>query len=349
MTRIDPGPYRTVDAFGCGAVRSRQKPARAAELCYMQKAKRFAKGLVRSIAIPDCLAKCLIYRYIVPSETMRPHSGCGKMSNYFQEARQRIEAMKPVATERNPAAVQPQPGARKHLRGPVVPGLLIAGLLAASAPGFAQGIAECGSLDNKYGPFDYTNPDHFRNNLPVVEGHHFTPEVESFQGHNECGNNGCRVAGDIDYTLRAFPNHHRALMAMARYHLRGLDQTERRMAHSAECYFDRAIRWAPQDPNVHMIYGYYQNKVGHPDAAIQSYQTALSLAYDNAEAHYNIGLLYADLKDYPNSRKHAKIAYDLGFPLPGLMRKLQRAGEWQAAETRSSPATQAVESSAPKN
>ena len=130
---------------------------------------------------------------------------------------------------------------------------------------------------------------------------------------------------------------------------RGLDQTERRMAHSAECYFDRAIRWAPQDPNVHMIYGYYQNKVGHPDAAIQSYQTALSLAYDNAEAHYNIGLLYADLKDYPNSRKHAKIAYDLGFPLPGLMRKLQRAGEWQAAETRSSPATQAVESSAPKN
>lgn len=191
-----------------------------------------------------------------------------------------------------------------------------------------QGVSECGSLDNMYGPFDYTNARHVKEQLPVVEGNHFTPEVESFQGHNKCGGNGCAVAGDIDYTLRAFPNHHRALLAMAKYHIQGLDRTMGRMRYTSGCYFNRAMRFNPSDGTVYMIYGYYLSRIGQTDTALEQYKKALTLLNNSAEAHYNIGLLYTDLRDYDNARKHAARAYELGFPLPGLRRKLERVGEW---------------------
>lgn len=73
----------------------------------------------------------------------------------------------------------------------------------------------CGSLENAYGPFDYTNPDDFKNKLPLVEIAHFTPKVEGLMG----GKSGY-LWGDLDYTLRAFPNHHRALYAFVRYEIR---------------------------------------------------------------------------------------------------------------------------------
>ena len=44
-------------------------------------------------------------------------------------------------------------------------------LLATAATASAQRLPQgCGSLDNAYGPFDYTNPRHFREMLPRVEG-----------------------------------------------------------------------------------------------------------------------------------------------------------------------------------
>jgi tetratricopeptide (TPR) repeat protein len=206
-------------------------------------------------------------------------------------------------------------------------------VLLASSTAYGQGLMQCGKLDNAYGPFDYTNQQHFSERLPVVENAHFTPEVETFVGHDKCGGNGCMVANDIDYTLRAFPNHHRALLAMSRYHLRGLDETKRPMRYTPECYFDRALRFKSTDSTVHMIYGYYLSKSGKPQEALQRYARALELSPDSAEAHYNVGLLYTDRKEYAQAREHAKRAYELGFPLPGLRRKLERAGEWESQES----------------
>ena len=77
--------------------------------------------------------------------------------------------------------------------------------LAASAVGEAA----CGPLETGgYGPYDYTNPIHFREKLPIVEGAHFDAGVESLRGHLK--KNAGTLDGDLDYTLRAFPNHHRA-------------------------------------------------------------------------------------------------------------------------------------------
>jgi Flp pilus assembly protein TadD len=105
------------------------------------------------------------------------------------------------------------------------------------------------------------------------------------------------------------------------------------MRYTPECYFDRALRFKSTDSTVHMIYGYYLSKSGKPQEALQRYARALELSPDSAEAHYNVGLLYTDRKEYARAREHAKRAYELGFPLPGLRRKLERAGEWESQES----------------
>ena len=66
----------------------------------------------------------------------------------------------------------------------------------------------CGSLQNGYGPHDYRSD---KDKLQIVEQYHMTPKVVNLVA----GESGY-IGGDLDYTLRAFPNHHVALMAMAK-------------------------------------------------------------------------------------------------------------------------------------
>lgn len=194
-------------------------------------------------------------------------------------------------------------------------------MLAASMQAMAA--VGCGELANAYGPFDYTNPDHRKNRIPVVEKFHFTPQVEHLiKGINS------KLGGDIDYTLRAIPNHHRALNSMANLAIKEKRQQPAEAEYSVECYFDRAMRFKPKDGIVHMVYGVYLKKQGKLDKAIEELNEADKLQPNNANIHYNLGLLYVDKKDYELARTHAKKAYQLGFPLAGLKKKLIKAGQW---------------------
>ena len=196
--------------------------------------------------------------------------------------------------------------------------------LGASAAG-QGGVAECGSLQNGYGPYDYTDPVMRRSKLPVVESGHFDAGVESLRGHAK---NRHALAGDLDYTLRAFPNHHRALYAMARYYLSSKEYNRPPLPRSAECYFDRAARFAPHDGIVRLIQGIYFYKSGDIDAATEEFRTALALSPDSAEVHYNIGLAYVELDRLAEAKEHADRAYELGHPMAGLRNKLKRRGAW---------------------
>ena len=46
----------------------------------------------------------------------------------------------------------------------------------------------------------------------------------------------------------------------------------------------------------------------------------------SAEINYNLGLILLELGDLDGAARHAELAYDLGYPLPGLRAKLQRLG-----------------------
>ena len=170
---------------------------------------------------------------------------------------------------------------------------------------------------------DYTNADD-RQGLAVVENFHFTPNVERLVR----GATGS-LGADISYTLEHFPNHHRALAAMSRLSLRDKNRRPHGARFPVECYFDRALRYRPDDARVHALFGAYLLALGRNDAALTHLEQAAALEPDNATAQYNLGLLYLKKKDYAKARDSAAKAYGAGFPLPGLKKQLQAAGQWR--------------------
>jgi tetratricopeptide (TPR) repeat protein len=203
-------------------------------------------------------------------------------------------------------------------------------LVLAFAAGSAFAFDECGDLANAYGPFDYRTS---KDRLVIVEGAHFTADVESLRR----GTTGS-LGADIDYTLRASPNHHRALIAMMTLG-RKLNTDQPQGAHyTITCYFDRGTRFAPDDAVVRLIYGTYLSRLNKRSEAMEQLSLALKLDPDNANIHYNLGLIYLDVKDYPNARLHAQRAYELGFALPGLKKRLEEAGQWSGSTPVPAPA-----------
>lgn len=183
----------------------------------------------------------------------------------------------------------------------------------------------CGELKQVgvYGPFDYTNAEHKRENLPLVEAHHFTSDVEKLIR----GNTGT-IGADLNYTLMTFPNHHRALAAMEKLAMRDKKVKPVGARYSIDCYFDRAMRFKPTDNTVRVLYSNHLLKVGKPDQALKQLEDALEIEPEDPTINYNLGLLYMQRKEYEKARMHAKKAYDQEFPLPGLKNKLIAVGKW---------------------
>lgn len=186
----------------------------------------------------------------------------------------------------------------------------------------------CGQLDNAYGPFDYTNARDVAKKLPRVEKAHFDIGVQQLTGHRSKVFTWANLAADIDYTLRAFPNHHMALYAMTQYYLEGYDK-QYPMRYSARCYFDRAKRNSPSDGSVYLVEGIYFARLGRLQDSENSYLTAINMMPTSSEARYNLGLLYLEMKNYPAAREQALKAYEIGYPMPGLRNKLQALGQWE--------------------
>ncbi len=176
--------------------------------------------------------------------------------------------------------------------------------------------------------FDYTDPADRAQNLEIVEQYHFTESVRALE-HPQTLNN-------LEYTLGRFPNHHQALYAMIRYATqatyaerakREWERTYRgRESQPPECYLQRAMYFAPGDHRVRTLAGLYFHRVEEYDRAKAAYERALEMTSKSAEAHYNFGLLLTDMEQFDAARKHARRAYELGYPLEGLRRRLASAG-----------------------
>lgn len=196
----------------------------------------------------------------------------------------------------------------------------------------------CGSLrvTGQFGPYDY-RPDRYipettyRSHealLRIVEHGHFTPEVEALVR----GKTSATPGHDISYTLHAFPNHHRALLAMI-----ALGEKENTLKpsgapYSVECWIRRAIAWRQDDQIVRMIYASYLAKASRSGEAEQQLNVAATIAGDNAFTHHNIGLIYFDMKNYQKALIHAQVAYRLGLGIPTLREKLKSLGKWTDVE-----------------
>jgi Tfp pilus assembly protein PilF len=198
-------------------------------------------------------------------------------------------------------------------------GLALLALVAAAAPARA----DCPPYVKTEVGGDYNDAGD-RRDLQVVESYHFTPAVENLKH----GNRGY-LGGDLSYTLEHFPNHHRALSALAKLALREKKAQPQGAKFNIECFFQRALGYRPKDAKVHSIYAGYLMARDKLDDARAHLDLAVQLEPDNATSHYNLGLLHFKQKDYAAARQSAERAYGLGFPLPGLRNKLSEAGQWQ--------------------
>lgn len=202
--------------------------------------------------------------------------------------------------------------------------------------------AECGRLDNHYGPFDYREIKNRIEFLPRVEDAHFTDvtyqlavagaDYEMYRklfkfGPSAGGNKkNTQIPADLDYTLRAFPNHPKALYAMSEYQRkRGkpMYKSYNEISYMvSDCYYQRARQFVQNDYMIYMLYGIQLLKEKKYDESLAEFDKAEKFTTANPELIYNKGLLLFAMQRYEKAREYAVQAESLGYPLDGLKNKL---------------------------
>lgn len=189
----------------------------------------------------------------------------------------------------------------------------------------------CGELGNAYGPYDYradrdkdvASVTHERKRW-LVEHVHFTARVETLIG----GESG-PLGAELDYTLRAFPNHHRALISVMRFGERTNSPQPPTLPRQVECYFERALRFAPDDTVARLLYVTFLNNRKRKSEALEQIERTRHYAGDKAFTHYNIALILLDLGEPDQALVHAHRARALGLERTELKDKLVALGRWR--------------------
>lgn len=191
---------------------------------------------------------------------------------------------------------------------------------------------DCGPLWNgmQYGPFDYQLAK--AGDRQLVEGAHFSIEYSAYlKGLKIAPRFGAAgpPAKGFSYTLWAFPNHTLALAAMEDLAFREKKDQPDGAQLRVHCYFQRAIRFAPEDAEVRAVYGYYFARRGKMAEARAQFEKAEELDLNKMNVAIYRAFGYLELKDYAKALEAAKQAYASGYSLPGLKNRLHRAGAWK--------------------
>ncbi len=182
---------------------------------------------------------------------------------------------------------------------------------------------ECGTMvvAKRVAPMDYRTD---RKLLAVVEGGHFQQNVEDLI-HPMFNSFGA----DLDYTLHAYPNHHRALLTLIRLGERERTDQPKDSRYTIDCYLRRAIRWRSDDLIARMIYAQYLIKKDRLQDARAQLTYVGTQAGDNPFTHFNMGLIYFDMKAYDQALEQAHLAASLGMEKETLKNKLIEVGQWR--------------------
>ncbi|MCL2885691.1 MAG: hypothetical protein FWF20_02695 [Betaproteobacteria bacterium] len=183
----------------------------------------------------------------------------------------------------------------------------------------------------RYGPFDYNKAPQDQREL--VEARHFNEIYRTYLAGKDrskliYGDVVSSPAAEFSYTLWAFPNHARALAAMEDLAIKHKSDTPPGAQLRIHCYFQRAVRFTPEDPLVRSLYGYYYARREKKEEAMAQLAKAEALNSGIIDVAVYSAFAYFEIKEFDKSLAAAKQAYTLGYQLPGLRNKLERAGKW---------------------
>lgn len=92
-------------------------------------------------------------------------------------------------------------------------------------------------------------------------------------------------------------------------------------------FLNQAIHAQPTVSSPYALASMIYRKTGEPRKAVQVLQKGdTALDGQSAEIHYFLGHIYIELSELDSAADHARRAYELGYPLPGLASKLRRLG-----------------------
>ncbi|MFG6486087.1 tetratricopeptide repeat protein [Roseateles sp. BYS78W] len=205
----------------------------------------------------------------------------------------------------------------------ILPYLMVSVFAAHALPAAADANTEreCGSLEWNYGPYDYrTMTPHQRK---LVEAAHFTPSTENLT-ESATGNFGA----DIKYTLSVFPNHPRALLAMERLVAKEKSDPPSGAKYTMECFYERALRYKPDDPVPRMLYVSYLIRNNRLEDAHRHLEYVVEKTEESPLTQFNAGMLYFDMKDYDRALIQAHRAIALGSDRRELRDRLASVGRW---------------------
>ena len=190
----------------------------------------------------------------------------------------------------------------------------------ATPPGWACGsFTQSGRLE----PEDYRKPTP---RLRTVEAFHFGPGVEALISPMQ---RGMTFGSDLDYTLWANPNHHKALLTLVRLAAREKTDKPAGSQFTVECYFARALLIAPDDVVARMTYVRYLGAQQKTTQALSNMKLVVQQAGDNPLTHLNAGLVYLELGAFEEASEQARRVAAMGFPSARLSDELIRRGKWQ--------------------
>ena len=200
------------------------------------------------------------------------------------------------------------------------------GLLLLSCAAHAQEkgptLKPCEGTYDFTGSMDYLDPQ-YQEHIRGMERNHLNSDVENLVKGQTTANPG----GDLRFLVGNVPNHHRALAALINLALRDHSEMPAEVGpYTVRCWLYRATVFNPSDGTPFLLYGVYLARNKLDREALEQLQQAAKLLPNSAEVEYNLGLVHLDLKEFEVARSHAQRAYDLGFPLPGLRRRLESAG-----------------------
>lgn len=175
--------------------------------------------------------------------------------------------------------------------------------------------------------YDNYNDPAAKIHLGTVEQNHFSADVEHLRKGLTAP-----LPRDIAFVLRQFPNHYRALNAMAVWQLEPNHTVDaENNVWTADCYFLRAIAFIPDDWKVHYIYAIYLHRAGRLGEAGSQYDLAEAEGASGADYFYNRGLFEVDAGHLAKAEDYARKAYAEGAVTPGLRDKIARARSAAAA------------------